>query len=299
MNIKDIAYIPERDVQQGIAQYVSTHPDQPALDYLLEVAKDAKGFRCIPYELLAEEVIRVGLGHLTLDDTKTGATWRETYAQTLLALVGSWEGYSLEGAHSGFVDEPILTLAFQRASEATENGSRWSYEYALSDLLDDRVVTLMNDDIARAVLSSRNEGAIFSSAFSHKISSSVYSGAILAKPELACNLYFAERQDVLVDLIKSGFWDEPPVSANPDMWQKPINCEEAIDRIMSVKELTNIRFFLTSFLLAQPIQDVVPFLKPHARKKLQDELYTTEQLRPFMKAFPFLKGRILESELGM
>lgn len=299
MNVKDIAYIPEGDVHEGIKRYVSHHPGQPALDYLLEVASDAKGFRCIPYEWLTEEVIRVGLGHLTLDDTMTGASWRETYAQTLLALVGSWEGYSLEGAHSGFVDEPILTLAFKRASEATENGSRWSYEHGLSELLDGQVATLMNDDIARAVLESRNEGAIFSSAFSHKISSSVYSSAILAKPELACNLYFAERQDVLVDLIKSGFWDEPSFSADPGIWQKPKSCAEAIDRIMSVKERTNIRFFLTCFLLAQPIHDVVPLLKPQARKKLQDELYTTEQLRPLMKAFPFLKGRVLESELGM
>lgn len=165
MNIKDIAYTPEEEVQEGIKRFVSHHPGQPAFDYLLAVASDAKGFRCIPCDLLTEEVIRVGLGHLTLDDIMTGTTWRETYSQTLLGLVGSWEGYSLEGAHSGFVDEPILTLAFQRASEATENGSRWSYEHGLSELLDDQVASLMNDDIARAVLKSSKQRDILQRLF--------------------------------------------------------------------------------------------------------------------------------------
>jgi hypothetical protein len=299
MNIKDIEYTREGEVKQGIEQYVSCHPGQPATDFLLQVASVAKGFRCIPYDLLTDEVIRVGLGHLTLDSTMTESTWKNTYAKTLLALVGSWEGYSLEGAHSGFVDEAILTLAFQRASEATENGSRWSYESGLSELLDDKVVRLMNDDIARDVLKSRNDSAVFSSAFSHKISASVYSSAILAKPDLACNLYFAERQEILVDLIKSGFWADASASVNPGEWQKPNSCEDAIDRIMSGKDRTNLRFFLTSFLLAQPIHDVIPLLKPNARKTLLDELYTTDQLLPLMRAFPFLKGRVLESELGM
>lgn len=121
----------------------------------------------------------------------------------------------------------------------------------------------------------------------------------MAKPDLARNLYFTERQEILVNLIKSGFWYEPSFSGEPEAWQKPTSCEDAVERIMSLKDRSTIRYFLTSFLLAQPIQDVVPLLKPHARKKLQDELYTTEQLRPLMKEYPFLKGRVLESELGM
>jgi hypothetical protein len=64
-------------------------------------------------------------------------------------------------------------------------------------------------------------------------------------------------------------------------------------------DTTGSRYFLVSYLMAQPIRDLIPLLRPRSRKALLDELYTADQLRPLIKEFPHLKGGILESDMGM
>jgi hypothetical protein len=226
-------------------------------------------------------------------------TWRETYQQTLLDLVSSWEGYGLENAHSGFVDDGIIKIAYTRCSEATEDSSRWSYETGQSELLDRKVESLMNDDIAQFVINSRNSGAIFSKRFASKISGQIFVDAIKKDPSLWRNLYFAERQDVLVEIIKDGFWYTPEIEFTPGDWSKPQTNEEAIERALCCKDTTGARYFLMSYLMAQPIRDLIPLLRPRSRKALMDELYTADQLRPLIREFPHLKGGILEADLGM
>jgi hypothetical protein len=47
------------------------------------------------------------------------------------------------------------------------------------------------------------------------------------------------------------------------------------------------------------MEETLPLLKAKSRIALRDSLYSTEELMPYLKQFPFLKAGVLESSLGL
>lgn len=101
------------------------------------------------------------------------------------------------------------------------------------------------------------------------------------------------RYQVLVDMIREGFWPKDRPAA-------PDSLESGIQRFLPMQECLLHRAYILQF----PIQDVIANMDTPSRRLALLQLYSAEELTPYLKTKELsqdkaFKGRLLESEMGL
>ncbi len=100
------------------------------------------------------------------------------------------------------------------------------------------------------------------------------------------------RKHLLKQAVAQGMWTPGA--------DRPENLSDAIKQRMKLKTgLLGVSAYLDTFITSFPIQDVASLMKTHARKKVLLKLYSGDEL---LETFPedhFIKGIVLEDQLGL
>jgi hypothetical protein len=153
-------------------------------------------------------------------------------------------------------------------------------------------LSVIDDEVALASI-EKQKFSIFNERVRHSFKVSTWIAAVEKNERYWQMLDNNACRFILKGLISEGFWPTSLVGSKPGSLSDAVILIEPYT-YTSLKERAYLHF-ICSF----PIDQVLPLLKSKSRMYLLQTLYSTEDLRPHMKEFPFLKGIILESELGL
>ena len=148
--------------------------------------------------------------------------------------------------------------------------------------------------------------AKYGSDIGDKFNDSFITGAIKANWNAVHRLKNIGKEHLLDDLLRSGYW---PNTFDPlldmkagytlDISLPPKNPLEAMSRLAEIQG-EDARYLHLATLKSYPIEDVISTTAtlPHATDILL-EAYSEAELRPHMRLSRALRGRLLESSLGL
>lgn len=248
-----------------------------------EMAKTVSGFRLIPENLLTEEILIDGMRHMNAKQTQVHASddMKENYRQAALKKLENGELF-LAAFNYDLVDKRMILQTLATSSF----GDNKSIERAKSSEIDDEVA-----------LSSLQKGGNITAIFAHPAASNFHEETwktALLKDDLYLGHIRAHGlAQMLESIIASGYWPKKEAGL------RPLDAKSAITDRASQKDGASIRSFVLNALIRTfPMDEVLPCLKTSARAKIREQIFTTDELRPHMKQFPFLKAAVLESDLG-
>jgi hypothetical protein len=103
---------------------------------------------------------------------------------------------------------------------------------------------------------------------------------------------------VMADRITAGDW--PPVSSDYGFYaDKPLSLNDGISLLKEQEPGSDHETLYMAYAMTHPIEQVVPQMRDRELKVLLAEMYTLEELKPFMKADRELRGVMLEDGLGL
>jgi hypothetical protein len=97
--------------------------------------------------------------------------------------------------------------------------------------------------------------------------------------------------------LKTGAWPEP-TSKSDSRQPKPRTLESAFNHALSKAYKSRQALYMAN-LMTYPIEDVMPLIQTRQHVALAMEMYSVNQLKPFMKTNRHLKAAILEESLGL
>ena len=100
--------------------------------------------------------------------------------------------------------------------------------------------------------------------------------------------------------LKTGAWPEPLAKSNPKQPKqpKPRTLEGAFNHMLS-KAMKSRQALYMANLMTYPIEEVMPLIQTRQHVSMAMEMYSAEELKPFMKGNRHLKAAIIEESLGL
>lgn len=118
--------------------------------------------------------------------------------------------------------------------------------------------------------------------------------------------YIDLRMSTVLKTIRDrGRLDLLSIKLSEDGWPEyynllnPTSLSQAIDEIRHTSRINFPETLYMGYIMKFPIEDVVPAMSGSRLKKLLLEMYTKEELAPFMKQDNGLKGVLLDDALGL
>jgi hypothetical protein len=106
------------------------------------------------------------------------------------------------------------------------------------------------------------------------------------------------RLGLLAEQVSACFW--PKVFDDEDMaGPRPTSIEDGINRLKQSKPDGVRETLYMAYMLAQPMDQVVPLMTGQRLQKLLFEMYPTEALQPYLKKSRALRGSFLEDSIGL
>lgn len=106
------------------------------------------------------------------------------------------------------------------------------------------------------------------------------------------------RLELLAEQVSACFW--PQEFNRDDMaGPKPTSLEDGIHLLKQSKPDGVRETLYMAYLLAQPMDQVLPLMTEPRLQKLLFEMYSTEALQPYLKKSRALRGSLLEDSIGL
>ena len=292
MGIDDILdELDDLETDEGLAAAVSisarditTIPQDRLPGVCVELAKQSSGFKCIPGDMLNDDLLITGMRLINAKESEIHAStdYLENYRQAALSRLKSRTLF-LMAFHPDLIDKRMVLQTLETSSMG-----------------DDKFITglkagVIDDEVALASLKREGMTKFFEHPAAANFSEDTWRKALGVHCKFIVPLINHKLNDLLGKLLSEGYW--PTRMA----WQKPDDLKDAISLRAKIKDprLEAQATTYNAFIKSHPIEDVLPLLKTPARAKVRSEIYSTDELRPYMKQFPFLKAAVLESDLGM
>jgi hypothetical protein len=106
------------------------------------------------------------------------------------------------------------------------------------------------------------------------------------------------RLDVLADQIAIGWWPKR-ISGFELSTPIPTSLEDAVSWIPLCQPDKVVESLYMSYLMNQPIDQVIPLMCERKMAKLVLEMYSEEALAPYLKKYRALRGVVLEDAMGL
>lgn len=249
----------------------------------VELAKESSGYRCIPEALLTKELLIEGMRHMRAKDAEIHASedYRENYQQAALIRLKNRELF-LAAFHPALIDKRMILQTFETSSV----GDNRQIKNFRAEAID--------DEVGLASLKKSGMTDFFEHPAAVNFHESTWHAALSTDVKFLEPLMGHKLRATLGKLMSEGFW---PSNLG---WKKPADLSGAVAERVKIKDEGSTKAFVFNALIkSYPPEEVLPYLKSAARAKLRTQLYTAEDLRPYMKQFPFLKATVLENDLGM
>lgn len=249
-----------------------------------ELANTVSGFRLIPDNLLTDDILIEGMRHMNAKQAQVHASadMRENYRQAALKKLEKGELF-LAAFNYDLVDKRMILQALATSSF----GDNKAIERAKPSEIDDEVA-----------MASLEKGGNITSIFAHAAAlgfhENTWKAALLKDDVFLGQMRAHGLGQMLESIVASGYWPKKEAGSRPQ------DAKTAITDRAGQKDESSIKSFaLNALIRTFPLEEVLPFLKTSARAKIRNQIFTTDELRPHMKQFPFLKAAVLESDLGM
>lgn len=280
MDVEDIA----TGISMGITSIHEYDRKYITEDVLNELAKEVSGFNKLPRNYLTDNLIEKGISLLHGKDEvlKLTGTSYERYEQAAIYGLSNNKLY-LGTVHPELITKKILLTAIANKTIGPDR-----------ELLTNTHISKLIDDEVGLACIRQNLVFAFKHAGGERISDELWFQAINDEPGVSKYLVGKQRDDLLKGLIENGFWPENFLGS------KPVDLPASVSKLAknAVKDEYQA-LMVKALILTHPIEEVLPLFKTPARKKMLGNLYSIEELRPHMKAFPFIKGAVLEESLGL
>lgn len=280
----DYADVTASSISMGVVHVSSLKESQFTTRLLDELASEVSGFNKIPMKHLTDSLIIKGTSLLLGKHVEevTSGTAGENYNATALKALSERRLF-LTSVHPELINKAMLLAAIESNAVGPDR-----------DLLTNTHLSgLIDDEVALASIDARIDFA-FKHPGGENISDDLWVRAIHGEPGVSKHLVNKGRDSLLVKMVSEGFWPESFLG------KKPGDVASAVTKLIKTAPQDGYQVtMLKSLILINPIEEVLPLFKTAARKKLLGSLYTLEQLRPQMKAFPFIKAAVLEESLGL
>jgi hypothetical protein len=271
-------------ISMGIIEFSSLKTKQITARLLDDLSNEISGFNKIPSKYLTDELIDKGTKLLLSKGSPSvfDGTPIEKYTKAAIQEISA-RNMHLISAHPELITKPMLLVAIENKVIGFDK-----------PLLSNSFISkLIDDEVAMASINGR-----FDFAFKHpggvNISDDLWVRAINDEPGVSKHLVNKNRDTLLQDLIKGGFWPEIFLG------KKPADIAASVTKLMKTLPQNEYETQMVRLLiLTHPIEDVLPLFKTPARKKLLASLYSIEDLKTQMKAFPYIKSIVLEESLGL
>jgi hypothetical protein len=248
---------------------------------LERLAASRDGFREIPQAYLTNNLIVCGMRHFRAREEEKYAT--EDYAENYrIAALRKLEEclFDLNSFNYDLIDKRMILVALDQSNIGD-----------LSCLMKIRS-SEFDDEVALAGIEN-SVWAVFRESAKHTFKLSTWAKAVTANEELWDRLVDEDCLTIMEALVNEGHWPIGRVGPKPD------SVKDALD-LVERKKYTHMRRYLYRFLVkSYPMEEVLPFLKAKSRTELREQLYSTDELMPYIKQFPYLKGALLEASLGL
>lgn len=99
------------------------------------------------------------------------------------------------------------------------------------------------------------------------------------------------------DFLRQGYWPEPKGSMMPKI-EKPENVAHGLSLLMAEEFMSDGSLYM-AYLMTHPIEDVLSAMNTREHINYLLEIYSPEELRPFVKTHRHLKAALLEESLGL
>lgn len=106
------------------------------------------------------------------------------------------------------------------------------------------------------------------------------------------------RLDVLADQITAGWWPKK-ISTFELSGPRPTSIEEAVKWIPLCQPDKVVESLYMGYLMTQPMDQVIPLMCEQKLGKLVLEMYSEEDLAPYVRKYRSLRGARLEDALGL
>lgn len=275
---QDNLIIRETECGVPVLEINPVHITSGVLDRL---ASSREGFKKIPQVYLSNDLIVAGMRHFLATQEEIHATddYVENYRLAALNKLKT-SSFCLDHFNYDLVDKRMILEAINQSNIGS-----------LSCLKKIRE-SEFDDEVALAGIEN-GVWSVFKNSVNQPYKLSTWVKAVTANESLWDRLVDDDCLPMMKGLIDEGHWPISRVGAKPD------SVKDAID-LLERKKFTHMRLYLYRFLIkSYPMEEVLPLLKSNFRAELREQLYTTEELRPYIKQFQFLKGAILESSLGL
>lgn len=267
-------------------------PDHHLTEEFIEtLASDNSLFVKLPKYLLSEKIIEIGKSHL---DTvlvskhhQPGHTYKDA-ALTLLPIKSCF----LSTLNPWLVDDELLLSAI-KSNQLGMVFIPANKHYA----------SLVNDSIAIESIKFRAFSWGYHKRFTKQVSDEVFINGVFENPDHADQLVPMGRFDLLVEVVKRGFW--PNVNSTDDPLavsrMKPSSVTDAAEKYKVCADAgrQSTKDYLAAYVASNDTEEVLTQLTGGGHRSLLTAAYTLDQLRPFMKKFRYIRGMVLEQELGL
>ena len=247
------------------------------------LAESTSGFKCIPEALLSNELLAEGMRHMNAKQSEVHASpdYLENYRQAALSRLESRTLF-LSAFHRDLIDKRMIFMALEAGSLGPDS--------VFSSIKQ----SVLDDEVALACVALKRASALFSTPAAREFSKSTWVAAMQAEEKIFESLVFQQIQGTLSDVISDGYWPTSLVGRKPEDAQSAVK-QRAKTRSDQIYKTQALNTLIKTF----PIEEVLPLLKSASRKSLLSQIFTPDEMRPYMKQFPFLKAAVLESDLGM
>jgi hypothetical protein len=260
---------------------IDLDPELVTLRVLRTLASDPSGFRLIPEKYLTDELLQTGMGYIQGREADLHRTVDYKLNYRLLAIKKIQQGsFTLAAINYDLIDKRMILQAL-KSSAMGGNG-------VISKIRP----SLIDDEIALASLDTGYK-FFFSVAPNYSFSLSTWTSAILKDEAYWAFAAKDECLPILKELLKAGYWPVKTLGPRPESIKSAIidYRKEGFDSFMDVIYMNYIKSF--------PMEETLPWLEAKSRMALRESLYSIEELKPHMRQFPYLKGLVLESSLGL
>jgi hypothetical protein len=285
-------------------------------------ARDYKTFSSIPKELQTEDFI---IAWLTTPLGRLINVPHEIRTERMMRISVSYDAsaFLIINPEDIFDYQGLILDALEFSTEVSDKIRK---EYLTEDFIIElsrrKLSELLNFGLAGKnkhlltdrVISSIVQSSVASASFLNMRFSSVVKGrirdedlklAVINNFNFVGGLVGLNKECVLSDMLKEGYW--PPVTNNyvkddgdkADMTHPPTSPGEAMERLAD-SESRGMRLLHMQSLKIFPIEDVIASTQgiPNATDILL-EAYSEKELKPHMRLSRELRGRLLETGLGL
>jgi hypothetical protein len=254
------------------------HPDHITTGVLERMADTNPGFKLIPQEYLTDALLKRGMSHFRAKSADVHLTtdYKENYRLAAIKKMAEQE-ITLAAFNFDLIDKRMILQALSCSMMGNPDC-----------LLKVRIEEI-DDEVALALL-QKNYSPFHSGSSRFKLSTWV---AAIQKSSMYWEVAIEDQHvSILKKLLDDGHW--PEYSG-----KKPEGLNDAITRASKQNNPTVVEMALNCYIRSFPMEETLPLLKADSRVSLRESLYSTEELLPYLRQFPFLKGRVLESSLGL